>query len=53
MLLVTRYYLFSDNCLGDIPAGTVADFYLSPVLPAGQYRVVLTWGAVPAGNALP
>jgi len=31
-----------------IPAGTSADFNLSPALASGQFRAVLTWAAQPA-----
>jgi hypothetical protein len=31
----------------NIPAGTLADFVLSPVLASGQFRAVLTWAALP------
>jgi hypothetical protein len=33
---------------GPIAAGTTADIFLSPVLPVGDFRVVLTWGKAPA-----
>ena len=32
----------------NVPAGTIADFSLSPVLPAGGYRIVVRWGSQPS-----
>jgi hypothetical protein len=44
-------YLADEKAIvvsGPVAAGTIADVFLSPVLPTGNFRVVLTWGRAPA-----